>query len=106
MGKIHLEGADNARDLGGLKTTEGAVIREKKLIRSNRLSKLTQNDMNLLSNEYHLHKILDLRTPMEVEQEADLEIPEASYMNIPFFMESMVGVSREKETKKQMLHMQ
>lgn len=29
MGKIHLEGADNARDLGGLKTTEGAVIREK-----------------------------------------------------------------------------
>ena len=27
-------------------------------------------------------------------------------MNIPFFMESMVGVSREKETKKQMLHMQ
>ena len=42
MGKIHLEGADNARDLGGLKTTEGAVIREKKLIRSNRLSKLSR----------------------------------------------------------------
>jgi len=39
MGKIHLEGADNARDLGGLKTTEGAVIREKKLIRSNRYAK-------------------------------------------------------------------
>ncbi len=106
MGKIYLEGADNARDLGGLKTTEGAVIREKKLIRSNRLSRLTQNDMNLLSDEYHLHKILDLRTPMEVDQEADLEISGASYMNIPFFMESMVGVSREQETKKQMLHME
>ena len=25
MGKIYLEGADNTRDLGGLKTTEGAV---------------------------------------------------------------------------------
>ena len=25
MGKIYLEGADNARDLGGLKTTDGAV---------------------------------------------------------------------------------
>lgn len=106
MGKIYLEGADNARDLGGLKTTEGAVIREKKLIRSNRLSKLTQNDIHFLSDEYHLHKILDLRTPMEVEQEADLKVPEASYMNIPFFMESMVGVSREQETKKQMLHME
>ena len=106
MGKIYLEGADNARDLGGLKTTEGTVIREKKLIRSNRLSKLTQNDIHFLSDEYHLHKILDLRTPMEVEQEADLKIPEAAYMNIPFFMESMVGVSREQETKKQMLHME
>lgn len=106
MGKIYLEGADNARDLGGLKTTEGAVIREKKLIRSNRLSKLTQNDIHFLSDEYHLHKILDLRTPMEVEQEVDLKIPEASYINIPFFMESMVGVSREQETKKQMLHME
>ena len=106
MGKIYLEGADNARDLGGLKTTEGAVIREKKLIRSNRLSRLTQNDISFLTDEYHLHKILDLRTPMEVEQEADLEIPKADYMNIPFFMESMVGVSREQETKKQMLHME
>lgn len=47
--------------------------------------------MNLLSNEYHLHKILDLRTPMEVEQEADLEIPEASYMNIPFLWKVWLG---------------
>ena len=29
MGKIYLEGADNTRDLGGLKTTEGAVIKDK-----------------------------------------------------------------------------
>ena len=36
MGKIYLEGADNTRDLGGLKTTEGAVIKDKHLIRSNR----------------------------------------------------------------------
>ncbi len=28
------------------------------------------------------------------------------YENIPFFMESMVGVSREQETRKQMLHME
>ena len=42
MGKIYLEGADNTRDLGGLKTTEGAVIKDKHLIRSNRLSRITQ----------------------------------------------------------------
>lgn len=106
MGKIYLEGADNARDLGGLKTTEGAVIKEKYLIRSNRLSRITSQDKKLLENEYHLQKILDLRTPMEVEQEPDLEVTGSVYENIPFFMESMVGVSREQETKKQMLHME
>ena len=74
MGKIYLEGADNTRDLGGLKTTEGAVIKDKQLIRSNRLSRITQKDKILLETEYHLQKILDLRTPMEVEQEPDLEV--------------------------------
>ena len=53
MGKIYLEGADNARDLGGLKTTEGAVIKDKMLIRSNRLSRITSQDKKLLENEYH-----------------------------------------------------
>ena len=91
MGKIYLEGADNTRDLGGLKTTEGAVIKDKQLIRSNRLSRITQKDKILLETEYHLQKILDLRTPMEVEQEPDLEV---------------AGVSREQETRKQMLHME
>ena len=100
MGKIYLEGADNTRDLGGLKTTEGAVIKDKQLIRSNRLSRITQKDKILLETEYHLQKILDLRTPMEVEQEPDLEVAGA------VFMESMVGVSREQETRKQMLHME
>ena len=106
MGKIYLEGADNTRDLGGLKTTEGAVIKDKQLIRSNRLSRITQKDKILLETEYHLQKILDLRTPMEVEQEPDLEVAGAVYENIPFFMESMVGVSREQETRKQMLHIE
>lgn len=85
MGKIYLEGADNTRDLGGLKTTEGAVIKDKQLIRSNRLSRITQKDKILLETEYHLQKILDLRTPMEVEQEPDLEVAGAVYENIPFF---------------------
>ena len=30
MGKIYLEGADNTRDLGGLKTTEGAALKTMK----------------------------------------------------------------------------
>ena len=61
MGKIYLEGADNTRDLGGLKTTEGAVIKDKQLIRSNRLSRITQKDKILLETEYHLQKILEFK---------------------------------------------
>lgn len=85
MGKIYLEGADNTRDLGGLKTTEGAVIKDKQLIRSNRLSRITQKDKILLETEYHLQKILDLRTPMEVEQEPDLEVAELFMRIFRFF---------------------
>ena len=85
MGKIYLEGADNTRDLGGLKTTEGAVIKDKQLIRSNRLSRITQKDKILLETEYHLQKILDLRTPMEVEQEPDLEVAGAVYEIFRFY---------------------
>ena len=53
MGKIYLEGADNTRDLGGLKTTEGAVIKDKQLIRSNRLSRITQKaDLTSSQRDY------------------------------------------------------
>lgn len=105
MGKIELTGADNARDLGGIRTMDGAVIKEGYLIRSNRLSRITQRDTKILSHQYHLHKIIDLRTPMEIDQEADLKVPGAVYMNIPFFLESMVGISHEKKTKRHMMHM-
>ncbi len=60
------------------------MIKDKQLIRSNRLSRITQKDKILLETEYHLQKILDLRTPMEVEQEPDLEVAGAVYENIPF----------------------
>ena len=95
MGKIQLTGADNARDLGGIRTADGAVIRKGYLIRSNRLSRITKKDIQILKDQYHLHKIIDLRTPMEVEQEEDKKITGAVYLNIPFFVESMVGISHE-----------
>ena len=79
MGKIYLTGADNARDLGGMKTMDGGVLRSGHLLRSNRLSRITKKDIQILEDQYHLHKIIDLRTPMEVEQEADAESPAADY---------------------------
>ena len=102
MGKIYLEGADNTRDLGGLKTTEGAVILDKQLIRSNRLSRITQKDKMLLETEYHLQKILDLRTPMEVEQEPDLEVAGEVFLEISFFLGTIGGGDRGEGKKKKL----
>lgn len=105
MGKIYLTGADNARDLGGMRTVDGGVLRSGHLLRSNRLSRITKKDIQILEDQYHLHKIIDLRTPMEVEQEEDKEISGAVYMNIPFFVEAMVGISHEKGNRRKMGHM-
>lgn len=106
MGKIQLSGADNARDLGGMKTSDGAVIQKGYLIRSNRLSRITKRDIQILKDQYHLQKIIDLRTPMEAEQEEDKEIAGAVYLNIPFFVESMVGISHERGNRHKIGHIE
>lgn len=106
MGKIELSGADNARDLGGMKTSDGAVIQNGYLIRSNRLSRITKRDIQILKDQYHLQKIIDLRTPMEAEQEEDKEIAGAVYLNIPFFVESMVGISHERGNRHKIGHIE
>lgn len=106
MGKIQLSGADNARDLGGMKTSDGAVIQRGYLIRSNRLSRITKRDIQILKDQYHLQKIIDLRTPMEAEQEEDKKIAGAVYLNIPFFVESMVGISHEKGNRHKIGHIE
>ncbi len=106
MGKIQLSGADNARDLGGMKTLDGAVIQNGYLIRSNRLSRITKRDIQILKDQYHLQKIIDLRTPMEAEQEEDKEIAGAVYLNIPFFVESMVGISHERGNRHKIGHIE
>lgn len=103
MGKIELSGADNARDLGGLRSKDGGIIKEGLLIRSNRLSALTKRDCKILEERYKLKKVVDLRTPMEVAQEVDIPVPGAKIVNIPLFEEQMVGISHEKSSAKTMM---
>ena len=43
---------------------------------------------------------------MEVEQEEDKKITGAVYLNIPFFVESMVGISHEKGNRHKMGHLE
>jgi protein-tyrosine phosphatase len=63
---IALEGACNARDVGGLPTVDGRVTRDGVLLRSDNLQDLTAQDIKVLEAA-GLGTVLDLRTSAEVE---------------------------------------
>ena len=103
MQDIMLGGADNARDFGGTVNREGRVIRPGLLIRSNHLNALTEVDVNLLSVEYHLRGIIDLRTDAEVRERPDASVPETEWIHLPLFEERAVGITHEKMTDLSMI---
>jgi protein tyrosine/serine phosphatase len=57
-----LEGAPNFRDLGGLPTTDGRVVRAGVLFRSSGLEELTAADVAYLLDELGLRTVFDLRS--------------------------------------------
>ena len=66
---IDLDGADNVRDLGGLPTVDGRVVRSHRLIRSDSLQSLSPADVRYLVDDLDVRAIADLRTGVEVDLE-------------------------------------
>ena len=66
---LPLEGAANARDLGGLPTDGGGETAAHRLLRSDNLQGLTPRDVRLLVDDVGLRTVVDLRTEVEVELE-------------------------------------
>ncbi|QXJ19570.1 tyrosine-protein phosphatase [Actinomadura graeca] len=66
---IDLDGAANARDLGGLPTTDGGSTRWGRVLRSDNLQDLSVTDLRVLLDDYALKNIIDLRTDAEVRLE-------------------------------------
>ncbi len=97
--EIVFEGISNVRDLGGLKTRDGKIIRSHALIRSAKLSSANHRDERKLKDEYHLKKIIDLRTPTERMEKPDAFIEGAQYLPLPVFQSAMSGISHEEEEK-------
>ena len=96
---IIFEGISNARDLGGLKTRNGKKIRTRALLRSAKLSSANHRDEQKLKDEYHLKKIIDLRTPVERMEKPDAFISGAEYLPLPVFKSAAAGISHEEEEK-------
>ena len=81
--EIALKGTFNTRDLGGMKTEDGHTIKTCRLIRSDSLSETTEEDKRILTEEYDLRQILDLRTLNELSEQAPARIEKVSWIHLP-----------------------
>ncbi len=82
--RLPLEGATNTRDIGGYVTNDKKVVKWKTVLRSDDMSRLTEEDQQFLLQKYKLKKILDLRSPKECEhnQNVFIDNDKVEYINI------------------------
>ena len=80
--KLPIPGLYNARELGGMPTKDGRTIRTHRLIRSDALDRLSEEDINLLSS-YPVQVVIDLRSESEAAKSPDkiLSDPRFTYYN-------------------------
>ena len=68
---LPLQHVPNARDLGGYVGFDGRKIKMHRLLRTGKLCQMTKEDETFLLN-YGLTKIVDLRSPKEIELAPDV----------------------------------
>ncbi|HIZ21575.1 MAG TPA: tyrosine-protein phosphatase [Candidatus Blautia faecigallinarum] len=101
--RIPLKSLPNTRDLGALLTEDGRHILPRKLIRSGELYHVSFADRKILTEEYRLTKVIDLRTPKERERKPDTAIPGVSYSQISIIDEESDEICRTKDMVKTIL---
>ena len=75
---IDLDGATNFRDLGGYEASNGSKIKKGLVFRSDHLSNLTIEDINILK-ELGIKTICDFRSDVDVKRELYQENIEDKY---------------------------
>ncbi|GAA2843001.1 tyrosine-protein phosphatase [Nonomuraea rubra] len=98
---IDLEGAVNARDLGGLPTRDGGRTRRGQIFRADNLQGLTPADVELLVGELRLRHVVDLRSNAEVSLEGPgplTRVPEVRHHHLTLFAEGGLHTDVEADT--------
>ncbi|MGN9841746.1 tyrosine-protein phosphatase [Nonomuraea sp. H19] len=98
---IELEGAVNARDLGGLPTRDGGVTLRGRIFRADNLQGLTPRDVGLLVGELKLRHVVDLRSNAEVSLEGPgplTQVPEVRHHHLTLFAEGGRHTDVEADT--------
>lgn len=94
---VKLRGANNTRDLGGLRTADGKRVKCGTLYRSGELSGLSASGFRMLEEKYGVSTLVDLRTAEEIEGcpvPACCPIP---VVHIPILRQAMRGITRDSE---------
>jgi protein tyrosine/serine phosphatase len=87
---IELEGVVNMRDLGGLPTASGDVVRHRRLLRSDNLQDLPEASVRVLLETYAVSDVVDLRTHVEVAREGDgplRSVPSVRFHHLTLYRE-------------------
>ena len=85
---VNLEGVANARQLGGIITEDGRKVKDNVLLRSGELTGATEEDLRILSEDYHVTTVVDLRNLAEINETPDPEISGAENVHIALRDES------------------
>ena len=95
---IDIPGMNNTRDLGGMRTKDGRVLRPNMLYRSSKLGKLEDKDWFTRN----VSLVVDMRSSREIVESPDPQIPGVDYLHLPIFEMLASGVSRDKESERRM----
>jgi protein-tyrosine phosphatase len=87
---VRLDGTTNTRDLGGLPTTDGGTTIPGRILRSDNLQTLSEDDVRRLVGGIGLREVIDLRTTAEIllEGRSPLrDVPEVSHRHFTLLPE-------------------
>lgn len=93
---IRLRGVKNLRDLGGIPTQDGRVVRPHLLMRSGRLKKLPDKSVTVLRDELGVRVVIDLRTRQEVAESPDPALPGVEMLHLPAINDPTAGLTHER----------
>ncbi len=93
MSRIELEGLNNTRDLGGIRTMDGRCIKKGRLLRSGRLQAASRADEEWIRS--HVSMVIDFRSHQEMVEQPDPVIPGVAMRHIPIIDSLAAGVTRD-----------
>lgn len=88
---VVFECIENARELGGLRTEDGRVIKSGLLLRCGNLSRASDADVVVLKDRFHLTDVFDFRFDAEAAADPDRQIEGVRYTSLSTLPKAFIG---------------